>query len=123
MFISKLALPRRTFIRGAGVALGLPLLDAMVPALTARSRTAAQPVRRFGAVYVPNGASIDIQMPADQVYDRWTPAGEGGELQLSPILQPLKAHRDRITVMSGLASKPAESWGDSGGDHPRSCAS
>ena len=122
MIIFKKSLPRRTFIRGAGVALMLPVLDAMVPALTAQSRTAAKPVRRFGAVYIPNGASVQIQMPDGSVYDRWTPGGGESSLDLSPILQPLSPFRDEITVVSGLGSRPAESWGDSGGDHPRSCA-
>ena len=56
MFLSKMALPRRTFLRGMGVSLGLPLLDAMVPAASALANTAAKPVRRLGFVYIPNGA-------------------------------------------------------------------
>ena len=64
MFITKMSLPRRTFLRGVGVTMALPLLDAMVPALTATARTAANPVRRFGAVYVPHG----------KILDQWTPA-------------------------------------------------
>ena len=57
MFVSKMALPRRTFLRGMGATLALPLLDAMVPALTAQSRTAARPLRRLGFVYMPNGVA------------------------------------------------------------------
>ena len=75
MYISKLAIPRRTFLRGVGTALALPLLDAMVPALTATVKTAANPVRRFGVVYVPNG----ITMAA------WTPRAAGTEFELTPI--------------------------------------
>ena len=67
MFISKMALPRRTFLRGMGVTLALPLLDAMVPASTALAKTAAKPVRRLGFVYVPNGA----------VMKHWQPPGSG----------------------------------------------
>ena len=59
MFITKKSLPRRTFLRGTGAALALPLLDAMVPALTAQLRTAAAPVTRFGFIYVPHGVIID----------------------------------------------------------------
>ena len=57
MFITKKALPRRTFLRGVGATLGLPLLDAMVPALTAMAQTAANPVRRLGFIYLPNGVA------------------------------------------------------------------
>ena len=59
MMISKMALPRRTFLRGLGVTLALPLLDAMVPALTALQQTPARPVRRLGFVYIPNGAIME----------------------------------------------------------------
>ena len=67
MFITKMALPRRTFLRGVGATLALPMLDAMVPAMTAQAATPARPVRRLGYVFIPMGA--DIQ--------RWTPPGEG----------------------------------------------
>jgi len=92
MFITKVSLPRRTFLRGAGATLALPLLDAMVPALTAAVATAATPVRRLGVVYVPNG--IDM--------DRWTPKAQGRTFELTPILQPLAPFRDRMLVVSGL---------------------
>ena len=75
-----------------GVTLGLPLLDAMVPALSALTKTAARPVRRFSAVYVPNG----ITMAA------WTPTAEGTAFELTPILKPLAPLRDRVLVISGL---------------------
>ena len=65
MIITKKHLPRRTMLRGLGAALALPLLDGMVPALSALGRTAASPVRRFGAIYVPNGMEMR----------QWTPAG------------------------------------------------
>src|SRR5215218_3963107 len=92
MMITKMALPRRTFLRGMGTALALPLLDAMVPALTALSKSAAAPARRFGVVYLPNGMAMDF----------WTPAVEGPAFELSPVLQPLAAFRDRLLVLSGL---------------------
>ena len=85
-----MALPRRTFLRGMGATVALPLLDAMVPALSAASQTAAAPVRRLGFVYIPNGA----------IMDQWTPAAEGKAFELSPILKPLEALRDRLTVVS-----------------------
>ena len=91
MMITKTALPRRTFLRGAGAAVALPLLDAMAPALTAFAKTPAAPVRRLGVVYVPNG----MIMPA------WTPPAEG-PLELSPVLQPLAPFKDRMLVFSGL---------------------
>src|SRR5512134_1368972 len=113
MIITKMALPRRTFLRGMGAAVALPLLDAMVPALSAQSRTAAAPVRRLGFVYIPNGA----------IMEQWTPAAEGKAFELSPILKPLEAHRDRITVVSNLDSRPAEALeGEGSGDHARASA-
>ena len=78
MIVTKIALPRRTFLRGMGATLMLPLLDAMVPALTATARTAAKPVHRLGFFYMPNG----MEMPV------WTPEGEGTRLELSPIPAP-----------------------------------
>lgn len=109
MWITKRALPRRTFLQGMGTTLALPLLDAMVPALTASAQTAAAPVRRLGLVYIPNGANMA----------HWTPADTGTTLELSPILQPLAPHKDRIVVVSGLGNSPADAWGDGGGDHSR----
>jgi hypothetical protein len=113
MIITKMALPRRTFLRGMGAAVALPLLDAMVPALSAQSRTAAAPVRRLGFVYIPNGA----------IMEQWTPAAEGKAFELSPILKPLEAHRERLTVVSNLDSRPAEAAeGEGSGDHARASA-
>ena len=109
MIIKKLSLPRRTFLRGAGAAVALPLLDAMVPALSAVTRTAASPVRRLGFVYIPNGA----------VMQQWTPAQVGSGFELSPILQPLAPYRDQLTVVSGLAHGQAEPLGDGNGEHSR----
>ncbi len=102
MIITKKTLPRRTVLRGVGAALALPLLDAMVPALGA----APAPVKRLGVVY----AGMGMNMPL------WTPATEG-PMELSPILQPLAAFKDRMVVVSGLDSKNADAH--DGGVHPR----
>ena len=99
--VFKQHLPRRTFLRGLGVSLALPLLDSMVPALTAQSKTAAQTARRLGFVYVPHG----------MVMDQFTPATEGAGFEFSPILRPLEPFRDRLTVVSGLEHKSADYGG------------
>ena len=112
MLITKKALPRRTFLRGAGATLALPLLDAMVPALSALSKTAANPVRRLGFIYFPNGANMW----------KWASTGEGTGFELSPTLRPLAPFRDAVTVLSGLDNAPADAWGDGSGDHARSGA-
>ena len=98
MMITKKALPRRTFLRGMGATVALPLLDAMVPSMTALAQTPASPVRRLGFVYMPMGSDIT----------RWTPPGESGALtELSPSLSPLASVRDRIIVVSNLELKNA----------------
>jgi Protein of unknown function (DUF1552) len=97
MIITKKALPRRTFLRGMGASLALPLLDAMVPSMTALARTPAEPVRRLGFVYMPMGCDIA----------RWTPAGEGGLSELSPALQSLAPVVDQLTVITNLELKNA----------------
>ena len=112
MIIRKLSLPRRTFLRGLGAAVALPLLDAMVPALSAQSSTAGDPVRRLGFVYIPNGA----------VMQQWTPAQTGAAFELSPILTPLAPFRNQLTVVSGLAHGQAEPLGDGNGEHSRASA-
>jgi hypothetical protein len=114
MIIKKKSLHRRTFLRGAGAALALPFLDAMVPALSPIAKAAATPVRRLGCIYIANGANMRS----------WTPTGVGTEFQLSPSLSPLAAFRDRLTVITGLDSHPAEAAGaaEGGGDHPRAPA-
>jgi hypothetical protein len=105
MVITRIALPRRTFIRGMGATLALPFLDAMVPAMSALSKAAP----RFAAIYCGNGANMND----------WTPATEGVGFAFSPILKPLEAFRDRTLVFTGLDNFPATDQGDSGGQHPR----
>jgi Protein of unknown function (DUF1552) len=97
MFIRKLLLPRRTFLRGAGTMLGLPLLEAMVPALTAMAKTSARPLPRLGFVYVPHGV----------IMDQWTPSTAGAGFAFTPILKPLEAFRDSLVVVSNLARPEA----------------
>ena len=97
MIITKMALPRRTFLRGIGASLALPLLDAMVPSMTALTRTAAEPVRRLGFVYMPMGCDIT----------RWTPPGGNRLADLSPALQSLASVSDQLTVISNLELKNA----------------
>ncbi len=98
MIISKKALPRRTFLRGTGAALALPLLDAMIPAATAAHRTALRPVRRLGYIFMPMGC--------DQ--SRWTPPGTDGRLgELSPILRSLEPVKDQVTVLTNLELRNA----------------
>ena len=98
MMIAKKALPRRTFLRGVGATVALPLLDAMVPSMTALAQTPANPVRRLGFVYMPMGSDIT----------RWTPPGEGGALtELSSSLSPLAPHKGQITVITNLELRNA----------------
>ena len=110
MIITKKALPRRAVLRGLGTAVALPLLDGMVPALTALGRTVARPKPRLGVVYVPHGA----------VMDNWTPVTDGAEFEFTPILQPLERFRDHLSVMTGLDHAPAAQLpGDPAGGHGR----
>jgi hypothetical protein len=98
MIITKKSLPRRTFLRGVGASLALPLLDAMIPAATAAGKTAARPVRRLGFVFMPMGC--------DQ--SRWTPPGADGKLgELSPILRSLEPVKDKVTVVTNLELRNA----------------
>ena len=105
MVITKTALHRRTFIRGMGAAVALPLLDAMIPAMRAQSKGAP----RFTAVYFGNGANMF----------EWTPATEGAGFEFSPTLKPLEPFRSRTNVFTGLDNFQATDQGDVGGQHPR----
>src|SRR6187431_1514571 len=98
MYLSKKHIPRRTFLRGAGVTLALPLLDAMVPALTATARTAAAPVPRLAFFGVANG----IHMP------HFRPAGTATGFELSPVLRPLAAFADQMVIVEGLSNSSAD---------------
>jgi hypothetical protein len=118
-FITKRALPRRTFLRGAGVALALPLLDAMVPALSALADTPAAVASRLGFIYMPNGVAKN-----SSGIDYWTPPTEGRDFQMSQILAPLEPFRDRLLVVSGLDQNQAEAGNDgASGDHTRGTSS
>jgi hypothetical protein len=110
MIITKMSLPRRTFLRGVGATLALPFLDAMVPALSA---AASSRPRRLGFIYgSPNGI----------VQKAFVPATTGAGFELSPILAPLAPVRDQLLVISGLAHRQANSFGDGNGDHARATA-
>ena len=89
MFITKKHLSRRTVIKGAGVTLALPFLEAMIPAATALAQTAAIPKMRMGFFYIPHGAIMGNTVHGPQM-DRWTPAGAGADFKLSPILTSLE---------------------------------
>ena len=99
MYLSRMTLPRRTFLRGVGATLALPLLDAMVPAIHAAE--ASQRVTRLGVVYVPNGMAMED----------WTPSATGSDFALPSILEPLSAHQRQMLVLSNLAGVPG------GGSH------
>jgi len=109
MIVTKKAISRRTVLRGLGTAVALPLLDAMVPALTAAANTPAKAVRRLAVIYHPNGV----------IYDKWLPKGAGADFEFSPTLAGLAPFRDQLTIITGLFSDQAEALGDGGGDHSR----
>jgi hypothetical protein len=103
MFVRKIALPRRTFLRGVGAAVSLPFLDAMVPAFTALARAQGRPRTRFGTVYIPNGA----------IMEQWIPASVGAGFDIKPILQPLESLKNQLVVVSNLTrSHPGSQVGD-----------
>jgi len=106
MFITKKHLDRRTFLRGAmGVSIALPLLDAMIPAATAQSLTAARPRHRFGVVYMPNGIYPDM----------WHPEKVGHDFEFNTIMKPLERHREYLTTISQM--KAPDGGKDMGGIH------
>jgi hypothetical protein len=110
MFITKKHVARRTFLRGAGVTLALPLLDSMVPAQTPLRRTAASPVRRFVGIWHPHGAAPGY----------WSPLQEGSDFDFSFITKPLEPFRNRVVLISGLDMTDAMATEDEpGGDHAR----
>jgi len=101
MFITKKHISRRTVLKGAGVSLALPLLDAMVPAATALAQTAATPKMRTGFFYIPHGA-IMYNTAHGPAMDRWTASGAGADYKLSTILSPLEPHKKYVTSFSNL---------------------
>jgi hypothetical protein len=109
MIVTRKSLPRRTFLRGAGATLALPLLDAMIPALSKAATNGSQPPVRLGFIYHPTGA----------IQSRWTPAAEGAGFEFSPTLKCFEPHRDRVNVLTGLAQIQARALGDGNGDHAR----
>ncbi|MBM3771230.1 MAG: DUF1552 domain-containing protein [Acidimicrobiia bacterium] len=113
MIITRMHVSRRSVLRGFGATLALPLLDGMVPALSALGRTPAAGPRRMAVIYTPNG----MMMP------NWTPRGEGTTFAFSPILEGLAPYRDTLTIISGLADRYGWPQGDEGtGDHARAAA-
>src|SRR5881396_231114 len=95
MFITKKHLPRRTFLRGAGVTLALPLLESMIPAATALAQTAAKPKPRFMGIFFPHGMAPGY----------WVPENEGTLGVLPPIMEPLEKVKSQSVILSGLWSK------------------
>ena len=112
MYVTRKHLERRTFLKGLGVAVGLPMLDAMMPAFATASKLPSAPVRT-AFVYVPNGV----------VMDHWTPAETGKAFTFQRTLKPLEAFRDQTLVISGLMDNNANALGDGGGDHARAASS
>ena len=110
----ELVLPRRTFLRGLGAAIALPMLDAMLPARALAGAIGAgkAPVR-MAFMFVPNG----VNMPD------WTPATDGADFDLPHILQPLQPHKSELLVISGLAQDKGRANADGAGDHARSAGS
>ena len=92
MVIAKKSLPRRTFLRGMGAAVALPFLESMAPAMMPLAQSQAKPPLRFGAVYLPNGC----------VMDNWTPKTTDGSLEIKPVLKPLEAFRNQMTLIGNL---------------------
>lgn len=106
-------IPRRTFLRGLGTVIALPMLDAMAPVrLLAESGAKAAP-RRMAFIYIPNGADMA----------NWTPKSVGNDFELPLILEPLQSVREHVQIITGLAHDKARPHGDGAGDHARASAS
>ena len=113
MIITNKVISRRKVLRGLGTMVALPLLDAMVPALSAFAKPAGKPIHRFGVMYVPNG----------MIMNKWTPVLDGDGFELTPTLSSLAPYRDQLLVLSNLACVPTP--GRPGGAHAKAslCAS
>ena len=107
MIITKKVIGRREVLRGLGAIVALPVLDAMIPPLSAQSKTAAKPINRLGVMYIPNG----------MIMNKWTPALDGTAYELSPTLASLAPYRDQLLVLSSLACVPTP--GRPGGAHAK----
>jgi hypothetical protein len=113
MNIFKKALPRRTFLRGAGTVMALPLLDSMVPAFASSLDASAKPATRLSVVFGPNG----------RIMRSWTPKTEGTNFEMTPTLEPLTPFRDQLNILTGLNIKAADAVGNEpGGVHARPAA-
>jgi hypothetical protein len=104
MFLTKRHLSRRAVLKGAGVTLALPLLDAMIPAATALAQTAGTPKLRTGFFYIPHGAIMGNTSFGPEM-DRWTPSGSGPDFKLSPILKSLEPHKRYVTSFGNLQNQ------------------
>lgn len=112
MIITRKSLPRRTFLRGFGTALALPMLDAMTPALAAPARSSSKAIPRVAFLYVPNGI----------IMKDWTPKADGTSFEFSRTLKPVEAFRQKLVVLTGLDHYNGQSLGDGAGDHARAGA-
>ena len=111
--MTNILIPRRTFLRGIGTAMSLPLLDAMLPlSALAQSVNKKNRPNRMAFLFVPNGVNMDY----------WTPKTEGTQYELPTTLDPLKNVRESLMVISGLTQDKARPNGDGAGDHARSAA-
>src|SRR6266700_865839 len=108
-FITKRSLSRRTMLRGLGASLALPMLDSMIPALSAQ---AGESVPRLGWGYVSHGV----------ICDQWKPTTSGRDFELTPNLKPLEAVRGQFNILTGLSHLEADTKGDGSGDHTRASA-
>src|SRR5271170_5932381 len=113
----KWRIPRRTFLRGLGTVIALPLLEAMAPPVAVLAAgldgEGKKLPKRMAFIYVPNGVNMSA----------WVPSATGSKFELSPTLEPLKPVRDELLVLSGLAQNQARALGDGAGDHARASAS
>src|SRR4051812_17123436 len=101
MFLTKKHISRRATLKGLGVSVALPLLDAMIPAATALSATAAAPKTRVGFFYIPHGMIMD-NTPYGKEVDAWTPSGEGATFTLNKIMKPLEKHKNQLLSFANL---------------------